>query len=81
MALTQVVLQDIKKSSQYVHLVIKIYGISPDSLWISTTVTALVFKNIFLQLISSLAQFVESSLLQKVKIIKTLFDIYNYYVI
>ena len=45
-ALTQVALQDIKKSSQYVHLDIKIYGISPDSLWFSTTVTALLYLNI-----------------------------------
>ena len=41
MALHQVVLQDIKKSSHYGHLDVKIYGISPDSLLFSITVTAL----------------------------------------
>ena len=41
MALTQVVLQVIEKSSQYVHLSVKIYLIPPDSMGFSTTVTTL----------------------------------------
>ena len=42
MALHQVVLQDINKSSQYVHLGVKMYWIPSATLWISTIVTTLV---------------------------------------
>ena len=41
MALHQVVLQDINKSSQYVHLGVKMYWIPPAPLWFSTTVITL----------------------------------------
>ena len=40
-ALTQKVLQGVKKSFEYVHWDIKIYWILPDTLWNSTTVTML----------------------------------------
>ena len=41
-ALPQVVLQDIKKSSQHVHLNVKIYWIPPAIKWFFTTVATLV---------------------------------------
>ena len=42
MALNQTVLQDIKKTYEDVHLDVKIYWISPASLWNSTTVITLI---------------------------------------
>ena len=58
MALTQKVLQDVKKSFDYVHLNTKIHGISPDSRKYSTTVTTLLqMRNILLSIYDFLKDF------------------------
>ena len=46
MTLPQTILQDIKKSLEYVYWDVKIYWISPETLWNSTTLFMLVSINV-----------------------------------